>query len=318
MLRKTFISIIVAIIVSVFVLSIGATAADEDATYKYSPDFAPISELFYQDFEESEVNTEPITSGYPQYANSHLYGFFSFIVDGSKVKVTDENPISGDQSLVLSDFLDARTWMIHTLTTLDSSAYSVEFKVRIDSMPEEGGRFALKITDLNSVERDNEDSGNPTIYFQTVDGKLGLYNLTNERLADIEIGKTYSITVACDLETTDYYLFIDGEYLAGSKSEFNVEFSTLSAIRLDILGEGIQVTLDDLCMDGGLIKKITESIPAHTQAPTAAPTQAPTTAPTQAPATEAPAEDEGGCGSSVALAQIMMIMGAALVIKKKR
>lgn len=313
MLRKTVISIIVTIIVSISVLSIGVTAADEDVTYKYSPDFAPLSELFYQDFEESEVNAEPITSGYPQYANAHIYGFFSFIVDGSKVKVTDENPISGDQSLVLSDFLDARTWMIHTLTTFDSSAYSVEFKVRIDSMPEEGGRFALKITDLNSVERDNEDSGNPIIYFQTVEGKLGLYNLTNKHLADLEIGKTYSITVACDLETTDYYVFVDGEYLADSKSEFNVEFSTLSAIRFDILGEGIQVTLDDLCMDGGLIKKVSTATPAPTQAPTTAPTAAPTQAPTQAPA-----DSEGGCGSSVALAQIMMIMGAALIIKKRK
>lgn len=59
---------------------------------------------------------------------------------------------------------------------------------------------------------------------------------------------------------------------------------------------------------------------------TAAPTEDPnkTPAPTKAPvtnppaATEAPKSEDGGCGSSSAIAQVMLILGAALVIKKKK
>ena len=62
--------------------------------------------------------------------------------------------------------------------------------------------------------------------------------------------------------------------------------------------------------------------PKPTKVPaTAAPTEAPaTSAPTQAPATDAPAEEkeEGGCGSSMAIAQVMLILGAAVVLKKRK
>ena len=58
------------------------------------------------------------------------------------------------------------------------------------------------------------------------------------------------------------------------------------------------------------------------QTATPAPTEVPTPAPaTEAPkATEAPAEEkeEGGCGSSMAIAQIMLVLGAAVVIKKRK
>lgn len=57
---------------------------------------------------------------------------------------------------------------------------------------------------------------------------------------------------------------------------------------------------------------------APTTAPTAAPTVAPTTAPTTAQ-TEAPAEEKSsGCGSASGIAQVMLILGAALIIKKKK
>ena len=61
--------------------------------------------------------------------------------------------------------------------------------------------------------------------------------------------------------------------------------------------------------------------PKPTEVPTPVPTQAPTAAPTKAPeATKAPATEEkdGGCGSSAALAQIMLVLGAAVVIKKRK
>lgn len=77
-----------------------------------------------------------------------------------------------------------------------------------------------------------------------------------------------------------------------------------------------------------------ELLPGATPVPTAtpdpnatqAPTQAPATqAPTQVPATEAPKatdapakEEEGGCGSSMAIAHAMLILGAAVIMKKKK
>lgn len=49
------------------------------------------------------------------------------------------------------------------------------------------------------------------------------------------------------------------------------------------------------------------------------PTQEPTQPPvTQAPATQAPAEEDSGCGSSIALAHVMILFGAAVVIKRKK
>lgn len=57
--------------------------------------------------------------------------------------------------------------------------------------------------------------------------------------------------------------------------------------------------------------------PSITQAPTTAPTVAPTTAPTTAP-TQAPvSEEKSGCGSSAMVAQIMLVLGASIIIKKK-
>ena len=53
-----------------------------------------------------------------------------------------------------------------------------------------------------------------------------------------------------------------------------------------------------------------------TEAPTETPTAAPTENPTQAP-TEAPAEEKS-CGSSSAIAQVMLILGAALILKKRK
>ena len=311
-MRRFLISVIVTTIIATLVLS--ACVFAEDFTYKYSADFAPLSEFYSQDFEEVEVSEDFVSADYPTFENGHVYGFFSFLHPGSPVKITDQNPITGTKSIVFKDFLDTRTWMIHAVIPFDSSAYAMEFSIRVDSMPENGGRFALKITDINSAERDNEDSSNPILYIQKVEGKLGLYNLSNKLLAELEVGKAYSIVVACDLETTDYYVFLDGNYIPESHSEFNVEFAQLSAFRFDILGEGIQVTLDDLCIDGCLIKRIATATPtpAPTQAPTTAPTQAPTAAPTQAPA------EEGGCGSSAAVVQIMLILGTALIIKKRK
>ena len=49
--------------------------------------------------------------------------------------------------------------------------------------------------------------------------------------------------------------------------------------------------------------------------PAAPATEAPAT---QAPSTAAPKSEDGGCGSSAAVAQVMLVLGAALIIKKKK
>ena len=99
--------------------------------------------------------------------------------------------------------------------------------------------------------------------------------------------------------------------------------------------KGIQITISGAVeVNGGAVNAGAVQQPATqapvTQAPTQAPvTQAPTQAPagddttdapaTDAPATEAPKEDKGGCGSSVALSALAIVgvIGTALVIKKK-
>lgn len=97
--------------------------------------------------------------------------------------------------------------------------------------------------------------------------------------------------------------------------------------QVNILRDVYKCDLDAYIAAGG-----SEEIPVATEIPS---TQAPVTnAPTdngeatQAPATEVPAtkapatepkdENKGGCGSSGAIAQVMLILGAALIIKKRK
>lgn len=54
------------------------------------------------------------------------------------------------------------------------------------------------------------------------------------------------------------------------------------------------------------------AVPTATPNVTAAPTEAPTVAPSKAP------ESKGGCGSSAAIAQVLLVLGAALIIKKHK
>lgn len=90
----------------------------------------------------------------------------------------------------------------------------------------------------------------------------------------------------------------------------------------------LRITSEDSATEAPTQAPATE---APTEAPaTDEPTQAPTAAApaTDAPATEAPAtsapssatqeEKDGGCGSSSAIAQVMLVLGAALIIKKRK
>lgn len=296
-------AIVIAMTFSNFIC-IRAEGATGDC-YKYTREDTQLSQIVYEDFEDFNESSDFIAADYPKDGADYTYGLFSFLCPGTKAKLIKEDPLSDYASIVFKDFLDARTWMIHTTTEFDSAAYVMEFKLRIDDMPNTGDRFSFKITDVNSKEKDNEDPGNPIIYFANAEGKIGLYNQDNTLLKEVEKGSVYSVAVACDVGTSDYYVFIDGTYVPGSKATFNVEFAQLSAFRFDIAGEGVTVTLDDIVADGCKVEKIeSPAEPTASAGPTASaeptdatesllPTQGPatettgTTVPTGAPSTEA-------------------------------
>lgn len=81
------------------------------------------------------------------------------------------------------------------------------------------------------------------------------------------------------------------------------------------------IELDNLVLECYELKPVTDATepPAATEVP---PTEAPATqapAVTEAPkATQAPEEESGGCGSSMAIAQMMTILAVAIVLKKKK
>ena len=149
--------------------------------------------------------------------------------------------------------------------------------------------------------------------------------------------KSYSFTYA---ETTDWQtVIIDTSSKTSSFSElllYKLRIDPCGAVDSDIEFIFQYVAFFDTmeaaqAFDGDLYKLLGADAPA-TEAPatevpaTNAPaTDAPATdAPaTNAPATDAPAtkapvdEEKGGCGSSSAIAQVMIILGAALVIKRR-
>lgn len=86
-----------------------SVAAKDSYTYVRNEDI--ISEIVYQDFEDLEPMEDYATSNHKP-DQSDAYGFYSFVGNGSNVMVTDDKPISGDQSLRCKDTLDARKWSV--------------------------------------------------------------------------------------------------------------------------------------------------------------------------------------------------------------
>lgn len=276
---------ICAIIVSITLLicsfSSMASAAEEDM-YTYARYDQGVSEVVYQTYEGympmedyAAANTaeEAMAVDY----TGRVYGIFSFMLTGGAM-VTDQDPISGNYSLRVKNFMDARRWTINTEAPLDrdTEAYVFEFLVRFDAMPK-GSRFQLKISDFLSAERDSENSNNPILYFTSDGEAIKLYNLDNKELADVEAGKTYKIAVACDIGTSDYYVFLNDAYIPGSKAVFNCTFNSVYALRFDLNGKDSVITLDDMVLDGCRIKKAGGTDPEPTEAPA-----------TESPATEKP------------------------------
>jgi hypothetical protein len=298
-----------------------SVAAKDSYTYVRNEDI--ISEIVYQDFEDLEPMEDYATSNHKP-DQSDAYGFYSFVGNGSNVMVTDDKPISGDQSLRCKDTLDARKWSIYQLE-FDADAYVMEFKIRIDDMPA-GGKFNVKISDVNSNEKDNESPDNPILSFRNEKGEIGLYNLSDVLVSELEANKVYSMAIVCQTLSTDYFIFLNEKYVG--KYEFNVEFERLSSLRFDLSGTGTVITIDDILVDGcELSNGASEATEVPTQEPTKAPTTAAATAtvkPAPATSTSAPSDTEEDSGFptwaivAIAVSAVVVIAVVVVIVAKKK
>lgn len=115
--------------------------------------------------------------------------------------------------------------------------------------------------------------------------------------------------------------YVTGEALSVVGGKLKVVYENDFEVELDI--ESSMVSGFDSSVAGEQELTITYEEQTFTYkvnvkaASTAAPTTVPTTAPTTAPTTE-PDGNKGGCGSSAAIAQVMLVLGAALIIKKRK
>ena len=343
-MKKVYVAILSAALLLSMLSVLPAAAAGDSYTYKRNDDV--ISEVVYQDFEEldamKDYSATPI-----QDELKNNYGFFSFFA--GKAMITDQDPISGKQSLMLKDSLDARRWTIDANGQVDADAYVLEVMIRVDALAD-GSKFAIKLSDLNSKAKDNENSENPIMYIEkNADGTIGLFNYSSKAVATLEAKKAYKIGIVCEIATKNCYLFVDDVYAPDSKTEFTnfatdendtkadgseklPEFSTPGAVRFDITGTaGSIIAVDDIYFDGCELSTGSAGATA-TAAPTTAPTTAPaTTAPvtvaptaTAKPATPtaAPAEDAGfPTWAIIAIAAGVVVIAAVvvvIVVKKKK
>ena len=316
------------------------TVSAEGETYKFTKNEETMSMTYYQDFEDQEVMEDYAKTHKAEVEGGDIYGIYSFIGTGNSVMVTNDDPISGEQSVRYKDSLDARIWSIQDKGPLDSEtgAYVIEFMIRVDNMPD-NGQFTVKISDKNSPEKDSEGNANPILTFKKADGKLGMFNLTNKLVTNLEEKKAYTVSIVCEVETKDYYIFLDNNYVADSKAVFNVEFSQPSAVRMDLSGTGSIITMDEFYFDGC---EISTTQGGSTAEPTATATATATAAPTATatataaatatakttpkPATPTPAQNNNDEGfptwGIIAIIAGVVVVAAAIVtvvmVKKKK
>ncbi|MBE7067014.1 MAG: hypothetical protein E7385_05630 [Ruminococcaceae bacterium] len=171
-----------------------------------------------------------------------------------------------------------------------------------------------------SRELTDSDTGSPAFLIsdstQTLKDKTFSFTLENT---------TEWQTIVLDLAAMQADKFSGAESLPFYKLRFDplnksVDGELEYIIQYIAFFENTEVIAD---FDGDL-EKFLGLAPVATEEPTEAPTEAPTEEPTEAPATEVPSteapkkDDKGGCGSSSAIAQVMLVLGAALIIKKKK
>ena len=314
------------------------TVSAEGESYKFTKNEETMSMTYYQDFEDVEVMEDYAKTHKAEVEGGDIYGIYSFIGTGGSVMVTDVDPISGEQSVRYKDTLDARIWSIQDKGPLDpeSGAYVIEFMIRVDNLPD-NGQFTFKISDKNSAEHDSEGNANPILTFKKVDQKLGIYNLTNKLVTNLEEKKAYTVSIVCEVGTENYYVFLDNNYVADSKAAFNVEFLQPSAVRMDLSGSGSIITMDEFYFDGCEISKAeggggtseptatATATPTATVAATATPTA--TAKITPKPATPTPVQNNNNddgfpTWGIVAIVAGVVVVAAAIVtvvmVKKKK
>lgn len=194
-------------------------------------------------------------------------------------------------------------------------------------MTQENGQFNVKISDVNSNEKDNESPDNPILSFRNEKGEIGLYNLSDVLVSELEANKVYSMAIVCQTLSTDYFIFLNEKYVG--KYEFNVEFERLSSLRFDLSGTGTVITIDDILVDGC---ELSNGASEATEVPTQEPTKAPTTAaaatatvkPAPATSTSAPSDTEEDSGFptwaivAIAVSAVVVIAVVVVIVAKKK
>ncbi len=327
---KKICATILSIAMLLAVTGVMTVGAEGEETYTYERNEDIISEVIYQDFEDLD-SMDDYTTKHEAAPGENLYGFFSHVSGGGSVMITNDTPIEGEQSIRFKDLLDARRWTIDQQVEFDADAYVMEFKIRLDNMASDG-KFTIKLTDVNSPEKDSENSANPILSFKNVADKIGLYDLGDKLVSELEANKVYSVAVVCETLSQNYYVFLDGKFM--EKAEFNVEFSALSAFRFDLSGTGTVITMDDILVDGCEIKKGGSAEGTPTAEATEVPTKEPSTAtasgtsatptPKPAPATSTnnPSNEDGGFPTwaiiAIAAGAVVIIAAVVVIVVKKK
>ena len=231
-------------------------------------------------------------------------------------KPTQDPTIKDRETVYISDMVFENYECYTNTVFLDCNMFEEELYIGSDyEYFEKGISFhAIPIGEA-FVEIDITDMG-----FKTFTSYIGLNGTMS---ADVSMG-TIIFRVYCDDELKYESQLMDystvGELIS-------VDITDTKILRLAIDNAGDSMS-GDLCAWGNAcISKLTnvDDILA-TPAPTATPevTQAPATntpdissAPSTAPTQQAD-NKKGGCGSSAAIAQILIVLGAALVIKKRK
>lgn len=141
--------------------------------------------------------------------------------------------------------------------------------------------------------------------------------------------------------TTDWHLIVvdlnDNTFFADGAYGGELKYIRYDPC-LKVLGEELTIEVDWMAafeskealegFDGDMKALLATPIPDPTEIPEQTPTREPTATPeatkvpvnaTRAPVTQAPAEKESsGCGAGVGLAQVLLVLGATLVIKRKK
>lgn len=203
--------------------------------------------------------------------------------------------------------------------------------------------WQVNFSDLSEYNNaDSSPNGHNVVNYTNVDDSYtfiveivdsGVYEFRTDVCSPWGIG-AFDVYVDGELAAQSEKFVATGEgdnawnnYAHSEYTYINFEDDGEYEIKYVLTQDGINLKLPvarfyDVVMPGQTLEPTAE--PTATPAPTEAPTEVPTEAPTEAPATEAPkateapAEEEGGCGSSVAIAQIMLILGVAVVLKKRK